>query len=372
MTYDDDFDFDDFDEGEDVVASDIAPTAADVFETMTLMHLEAGRITERDLADLDPGNMPQAPLEEMSDQDRAQWLAFAAYQFCFEDPEGASEMADQALSYDEFCIDAYVALWFLEETESEEAIALAAQGAIRGQHLIDATKESRQLTDLWMYPRLRGVVRAYAALALSNWAYGNHDDAIEAAEHVLKLAPHDDVGITPYLANWYLVTGQKKRAYRLLREYTMEGSAAVEYARALVAFVREGPQKARAALRMAVERHPMILAFMMPSPDEELVSEGGRYPSHYYSPGTWEDVAVWQALVEETWRSVPGALGWAVERVKEPDFAALLAEGMMDASDTVARMLAQEGLDPDGPIDGSGSDAEDDDDPAGDPELRLL
>ena len=370
MNFDDEFDFDTFDDDDILLRATIAPNPDDVFDMLTLMHLEAGRIRERDLDSLTWDNLPQMP-EDANDRDRALWLAIQAYELCFEDPELSADLAEEAMACDATCIDAYIARWFTMDIEHHEAAVMAARGAVFGQQLVDSTKSVREHADVWMYPRIRGAVRAFAALALTNWAQGNRDDAIAAAEHVLKLAPYDEVGMTPHLANWYLATKQNKRAHRLLREYEEDFVAPVEYARALVAFVREGREKARPLLLSAAEQHPLILSQMKLSADGELESTGLPFPAHYYVAFSVEEALVWHPPIEDTWRSVEGAFEWATNCADEPEFHSHLQAGALKAveelrdfaeltgDDNLASLLEEIDLD-------------DDEDSNHGPELRLL
>ena len=99
----------------------VAPMPDQWFNTVTLMLLEAGVISEDQIDEVWEQGLPEMP-EDMSDQDRAQTMAFEAYDICFEDPEAARELADEAIEIDELCIDARVARWFTFDIESEEAL----------------------------------------------------------------------------------------------------------------------------------------------------------------------------------------------------------------------------------------------------------
>jgi len=370
MRFDDDYDLDEFEDGNYLMPATIAPLPDDVLETLVLMHLEAGRITQDEIHDLDWDSLPTVPLEEMSDQDRALWLAIQAYDLCLEDPETAAEMAEDALAHDALCIDAYVVEWFTKDIETEEALVAAGKAAIYGQQLVDGTDEFREFSDVWKYPRLRGGVRGYAALALTNWAQGNRDDAIEAAEHVLKLAPNDEVGISRHLSNWYLATGQTKRAYRLLRELDCEGDAPLVFADVLVAFLRNGPEKARAKLLAAAEAHPMILSFLSMAAQDQLVPMEGPALFHAYIPGTIEETMVWFSLIQEAWMSNGGGFLWANECANEPEFRAITDAAAVQAAADMEDIAAEMGFEDLDELLAS-VDFEDEDDEDG-PELRLL
>ncbi|MEA3403951.1 MAG: hypothetical protein U9R79_22165 [Armatimonadota bacterium] len=181
MRWDDDWDqYDDQELDELLEPAIIAPTLMDMFEAIVLICLEAGTLTEADLDRLDEIEFPGMP-ENATAHDKALHLALRAYDECLEDPELARELADEAMELDPACIDARVARWFTLDITSQEALVAADVAAVSGSELASATAELRDSSDLWQYPRLRGVVRAFAALALANWAHGLEEDAIEVA-----------------------------------------------------------------------------------------------------------------------------------------------------------------------------------------------
>jgi tetratricopeptide (TPR) repeat protein len=305
----------------------VAPMPDQQFETIVLMLLEAGVVDEDDLPHLDWDTLPCIPEEEMSDQDRAQLLAFEAYDICFEDPDEARELADEAIEIDELCIDARAARWFTFDIRTEEALTAAGAAAVMGHEMVRKSREWLEYDDVWMYPRLRGAARGYAELALTNWVHGDRKEAIEAARETLDLAPGDPLRMAPRLVNWYLALGspdtRTQRARRLFRDFGRPEIAPVAFAEALMTFIDDGPGlTAKSKLLKAARAHPLVMFHL--SADgvglAELDLPGGRFPSHAYRTGGWEELMVWYPTITEAWGAIDGARQWAGECLAEPRF----------------------------------------------------
>lgn len=365
MDWDEDWDdFDDEDLDEVQERATIAPMPDEIWDTLVLMRLEAGVLSEEDLPGLEWEDLPEMP-EPMEPRDDAMHLALMAYDVCLEDPEMAAEMAEHAIDLDPHCIEGWVALWFTMDITDYDALVTAGKGVVYGHQLLTATEDVRFVTDIWQYPRIRGAVRAYAALALTNWAQFNEQDAFEAAEEVLRLTPDDPLDMAAYLANWYLTQGHVKRAYRLLREINTEGNAALRYAEALVEFARKGPEKAKSKLLTATTEHPLILGAFVSAGEGVLPPVDEPYPFHVYTPGSFEDAAVWYEPISRAWNGMEGALDWALQCAKEPQFRriidAAIAQTTAELKDITDLLGALGDI-----------DFDDDDDDFDTPDLRLL
>ncbi|MFW6156638.1 MAG: hypothetical protein ACOC7J_04910, partial [Armatimonadota bacterium] len=341
----------------------VAPMPHQQFDTIVLMLLEAGVVDDEDTPHLDWDNLPDMP-EDMSDRDCAQLLAFEAYEICFEAPDEALELADEALEIDELCIDARAARWFAFDIEDEEALTAAGVAAVLGHEMILNSGEFREYDDVWMYPRMRGAVRGYAELALTNWAHGNRKKAIEAARETLSMAPDDPLRMAPHLANWCLTLGYPDRARRVFRDFGRREIAPVAYAEALMEFIKEGPGlKAKSKLLKATRANPLIMAYLGAELSGIMDCPESRFPSHVYMKGTLEEVMVWYDRIAEAWEATDGALEWAAQCFDEPRFR----REVKPAIDVLIAEVEEAGLIPDDLEDESWNDEED-----GGPELRLL
>ncbi|MFO8079579.1 MAG: hypothetical protein R6V07_04650, partial [Armatimonadota bacterium] len=218
--------------------------------------------------------------------------------------------------------------------------------------------------DVWMYPRMRGAVRGYAELALTNWAHGNRKDALAAARETLRMAPDDPLRMAPHLANWCLTLGYPDRAERVFRDFGRREIAPVAYAEALLEFIKDGPGlKAKSKLMKATRSHPLIMAYLGAELSGLMERHEAEYPAHVYMKGTIEELIVWYNRIVEAWEATDGALEWAAQCFDEPRFR-------REVEPAIEAMIAEAeeaGLIPDDP------DAERRDEQQGDgPELRLL
>lgn len=298
----------------------VAPMPHQQFDTIVLMLLEAGVVDDEDTPHLDWDNLPDMP-DDMSDRDCAQMLAFEAYDICFEAPDEALELADEALEIDELCIEARAARWFAFEIGTEEALTAAGVAAVMGHQMVLSSGEFRDYDDIWMYPRMRGAVRGYAELALTNWAHENRKDAIEAARETLSMAPDDPLRMAPHLANWCLTLGHPDRAERVLGDFGRREIAPVAYAEALLEFIKEGPGlKAKSKLIKATRAYPLIMAHLGVELSGIIDRPTSQYPSHVYMKGTAEELMVWYNRIAEAWEATDGALAWAAQCFDEPRF----------------------------------------------------
>lgn len=370
MRWDEDMDEFDFEDGPQERAT-IAPTMDEVWDTLVLMRLEAGVLSDEDLPGLEWEDLPEMP-EDMEPRDEAMHLALASYEGWYDDPDTAEEMARHATELDPYCIEAWVALWSMHDIESHEALVTAGKSILYAHQLLAGTEDIRFVEDVWQYPRIRGAVRAFAALALTNWAQDLRKEAFEAAEEVLRLAPNDQLGMAQRLVNWYLAEGRVEKAHELLAEISHESSAPLAYAEALVEFARKGPEKARERLLAATEAHPLILGNLMLAARGELERMDMPYPFHTYTPGTFEELAVWYDLIEEAWLGVEGALNWAALCAEEPEFHDAIESAARQTTADLGAFFGSMGIDAEALEDLDLDDFDLNEDEDDGPDLRLL
>lgn len=248
----------------------------------------------------------------------AQLAAYDAFQARFASDEAVAKAARRALELDPNCADAYLALWLLEWEDSPQAalLALKANQAIRAT-LADRPLEFRPGDDLWTDVLHRPIVRVQAAMALTLWAHGSCESAIEAVRGVLRHNPDDNLAMRWYLENWYLTLGRVRPARQLLRQFPGESWGAPAYAQALAEFAHEGPSaKARKALARAQEVNPLtfrLLASTVEAIDVPVVWD-------YYCAGSWEEAIKWHPVIRPAWEAIPGALAWYRQVRRQPDF----------------------------------------------------
>nr|BAN09862.1 conserved hypothetical protein [Mesorhizobium loti NZP2037] len=84
-------------------------------------------------------------------------------------------------------------------------------------------------------------MRARAGLAAVLWRLGQHQEAIDHYQSMLKLNPNDNQGIRYVLAGHLLARDDIKALRKLLKQHEDDGAAAWLYTRALLAFRENDP-----------------------------------------------------------------------------------------------------------------------------------
>ncbi len=280
---------------------------------------------------------PELP-PDLSDEERAQILAYEAWEYVADDPDypdDACAVAEEALEFDEDCVDAIVCLWSIQDRASDEAYALASRAQAAAETKIENLEQWRRgIDDLWVFsPGTRGFVRAHVALAFTLWERGERYDACGMAEQAIALNPTDNTGMRWHLVNWYLARGATGRAYRLLREYPDEPIGPSLWAAALVEFLRSGPgKKARKALLEAATHNPILM--MMVTGDDAPDSAGDFLDS--FEPGALSEALVWRHVIREAWKAHPEAMRWLKGMMSSSDFTRLSMTAITSVTDLLA------------------------------------
>ena len=303
----------------------------ELFLYKSVLAVEHGLLEPEDLQFTAEPELPS----DLSDQEHAQLLAYEAWEHLPDEPDDASAVAEEALEFDEDCVDALVCLWSLEDRASDEAHALASRAHAAAEAKIENLEHWRRgIDDLWTFsPGTRGFVRAHAALAFTLWERGERYDACGMAEQAIALNPTDNTGMRWHLVNWYLAEGATGRAYRLLREYPDEPIAPSLWAAALVEFLRSGPgKKARKAALEAATHNPILMMMVTGDDPSDTADDLGSF-----EPGDLSEAFVWRRVIREAWKAHPEATSWLARVTISSDFNHV----SMTAITSIADMLAE-------------------------------
>ena len=234
----------------------------------------------------------------------AQDLMYAAFE-----AKGArrAALARQALTISSDCADAYLLL--AEETAAnvEEARELLEQGVAAGERSLGPGAFAEDAGHFWGILETRPYMRARAALAVTLWAVGRREDAVQHHRDLLHLNPNDNQGLRYLQAEWLLWLESYEELDELFAAYEDDAAAAFTYTKALAAYRREGDVAgARDLLAEAREENPHVPAYLagrkaLPKRLPDYVGFGDESEAIDYAAGA-------AAL----WASVPGALAWLV------------------------------------------------------------
>ena len=247
-----------------------------------------------------PHRAPRTPLE------RAQQTLYEAWES--PSPRQRIRLARRALEISPDCADAYVLL--AEETTrtARESAALYAEGVAAGRRALGEDFEAGA-GDFWGILETRPFMRALWGLAQAKWAMGEHEEAIEHTQELLRLNPNDNQGVRYPLLCWLLESGDDPRAGSLLNHYRGDIAAIWKYGRALHAFRTRGDApRSRQLLSQAMRANPHVPAYLL-----------GHTPLPPVLPAAIglgdESEAVYCAASQfGAWRNSPGALAWLAKQ----------------------------------------------------------
>lgn len=214
-------------------------------------------------------------------------------------------LARQALEIDPDCADAYVLL--AEETAltTEAARDLYAQGVAAGERSLGKKFFEEEAGSFWGILETRPYMRARAGLAQCLRDLGEKEAAFAHYQEMLRLNPNDNQGIRDLLATCLLDLERDDDLDRLLRQYEDDASAEWAYARALLAFRRQGDtEDARRALREAIKTNRHVPVYLIGK------KRLPRTLPAFYGMGDDNEAILYAAHNLAVWKRTPGALEW--------------------------------------------------------------
>ena len=238
----------------------------------------------------------QEPFVPANDEERAQMIAYEAYQT--DDPEMKAHLVQEALSYDEENIDALIlqAQAMTDPIEKEVGLLNAANTGLRAGLRKEGQDDNESL---WAAIEVRPALRAQEALGDYYQEAWEIDKAIGAYDSLLHFNPQDQQGIRFKLMTLYLEKGDLKNSHELLAMYPSDDSADFHYARVLLNILEDKPQsQVSTSLEKAVEANPYVASIL--NGEMELPEE----IPNYYSPGTFEEAAVYLDRNIHLWAGV--------------------------------------------------------------------
>jgi tetratricopeptide (TPR) repeat protein len=237
-----------------------------------------------------------------SEVDAAQEIMYQAFEA--QSPRRQQELARKALEVSANCADAYVLLADYAPTCADQ-LELYEKGLAAGERAIGKRAFREYEGHFWGFLETRPYMRAREGLADCLWRMGRREEAIDHCREMLRLNPNDNQGIRYRMLAMLFDLERHDELERLLDEYKDDGSAEWAYARALLAFRREGDSTLARELLMAatkVNAHvPAYLAGVkrMPREAPEYITFGGEDEAIGYAAGFLS-----------VWKDTPGATAW--------------------------------------------------------------
>jgi hypothetical protein len=171
------------------------------------------------------------------------------------------ELAQEALTLDPNCVDAYVILADNADSD-EEAMMLSKKGMEIGEKEFGKAFFKANKGHFWGLLETRPYMRAKAAYADAVHQLGYTMAAIRQYEQLLELNPNDNQGIRYILFGAYLEEGKLEAAERLLKKYE-ESTAVMLYNKLLLELYKNGfSANAVKLLKEAKKANPYVIPFL--------------------------------------------------------------------------------------------------------------
>jgi yecA family protein len=218
----------------------------------------------------------------------------------------AVELARRALELSDDCVDAYCILAENQAKTDDEAILLFRQGVEAGRRALGEKAFREDVGHFWGLLETRPFMRAMDGLAtILRFTEGKEGEAIDIWLEMLRLNPGDNQGARYRLLALLVELNRDDDAGALLAEYGDDFLADWAYARALLAFRREGDTEAtRALLEKALEKNRHVPHYFLgrkklPKKSDDFITPGEES----------EAVACCESYLV-AWFRTPGALEW--------------------------------------------------------------
>jgi len=220
------------------------------------------------------------------------------------DPHQIAELARQAVEIFPDFMDAHLVLADLSAS-AEESLPHLEQAVNAAAKELGECGFREFAGHFWGFHETRPYMGARLELARCLLGLGRVEDAIGHFRQMLELNPNDNQGVRYSLVSVYLRTERLDELESLLNRYPEDYSAEWYYARALLAFIREGDSEAaRLALDAARQMNEHIPAYLAGA------KQLPRELPEYVSPGEDSEAVSFVAEFLTCWRSTPGAIPW--------------------------------------------------------------
>jgi hypothetical protein len=243
---------------------------------------------------------PAPKKEPKTNKERAQQLIYEAMEV-----QGAKryKLAEEALTLDPNCVDAYVILAENASTP-EEAMVLSKKGMEIGQKELGKDFFKENIGHFWMMLETRPYMRAKANYAETLYELDLGIVAIREYEELLELNPNDNQGIRYRLFPVYLETGNVVKAEKLLKQYE-ETTAHGLYNQLLLELYKNGfSAKAVKLLKDAKKENSYVVPYLIGKKHIPM------YLPDHYGTGDENEAIIYADEHLHLWDKIEGFQEW--------------------------------------------------------------
>jgi tetratricopeptide (TPR) repeat protein len=243
---------------------------------------------------------PTTKKEPKTNKERAQQLIYEAIE-----AQGVKryKLAEEALTLDPNCVDAYVILAENASTP-EEAMVLSKKGMEIGKKELGKNFFKENKGHFWMMLETRPYMRAKANYAETLYELELEIVAIKEYEELLELNPNDNQGIRYRLFPVYLETGNLVKAEKLLKQYE-ETTAHGLYNQLLLELYKEGfSAKAGKLLKDAKKENVYVVPYLTGKKHIPM------YPPDHYGTGDENEAIIYADEHLPLWEKIEGFQEW--------------------------------------------------------------
>ena len=221
------------------------------------------------------------------------------------------KLAREALALWSDCADAWTLL-AEDMPDAQRARDLWQRALDAAERVLGPDAFREDVGHFWGVLETRPYMRAHAGLADALWTMGERDAAVDHWSDMLRLNPSDNQGIRMILIPRLLEAGRDDRVAEVLEQHADERSATLEFARALLAFRREGPSMAaNSALSRATRANPYALKYLAGGSAPRIERTG------YYRPGDESEAGMIADELGPAYAAAPGAQAWLREHRRD-------------------------------------------------------
>lgn len=244
--------------------------------------------------------IPSLPTRELTIQEQAQDLVFAAYSL---PPGKAWENAIKALQLDPDCIEAYELLGQLEPVP-QTAIAFYERGIAIGRQIFGGRFLKENKGYFWGIHETRPFMRCLFDYSECLYNMDKVKECVAVMEEMIELNPSDNQGVRDLLLLYLIQLDERKKFERYAKQYDDDGMAYALFNRALFAFKTEGEcEYANQKLKEAIKENKYVAAKL-------LAKKRVRELPAAYGFGSVEEANYYAAYAQPIWQQTEGALEW--------------------------------------------------------------